>query len=106
MWKPQIITFIFLISQTLRVSGDDFKEELFIKPLPPMHLYVYFQFITLITGDACKFYIMFTLIHIFIYTINNLNYYILISLLQLNILIYYLVPLRKLCQDFKLKSYI
>ncbi|XP_022117448.2 GPI transamidase component PIG-T [Pieris rapae] len=47
-----IIFLLFLISKTISVSSDDFKEELYIKPLPPMHLYVYFQFITLITGDA------------------------------------------------------
>ncbi|CAG4979355.1 unnamed protein product [Parnassius apollo] len=29
------------------VCADDFKEEIFIKPLPPTHLYVYFQFITI-----------------------------------------------------------
>ncbi|CAK1544614.1 unnamed protein product [Leptosia nina] len=42
---------IFLFSGALNVCGDDFKEEIYIKPLPPMHLYTYFQFITLITGS-------------------------------------------------------
>ncbi|XP_068626672.1 GPI transamidase component PIG-T [Battus philenor] len=37
---------LLLFTNIFYVSGDDFKEEIYIKPLPPTHLYVYFQFIT------------------------------------------------------------
>lgn len=34
---------------------DDFKEELFLKPLLPTHVYAYFQFITLVDSkETCK----------------------------------------------------
>lgn len=40
----------------LGAYGDQFHEELFIKPLPPAHLYSYFQFITLVEhGSSCKY---------------------------------------------------
>lgn len=35
------------------VVADDFKEEIFIKPLPPTNLYVYFQFITQNEETSC-----------------------------------------------------
>ncbi|KAI5635742.1 gpi16 subunit, GPI transamidase component domain-containing protein [Phthorimaea operculella] len=35
-----------------QVQGDDFKEEIFIKPIPPTHLYVNFQFVTLVDSDS------------------------------------------------------
>lgn len=34
------------------VHCDEFHEELFIKPLPPTHLYTYFQFLTLVDSDT------------------------------------------------------
>lgn len=44
---------ILLISS---VVGDEFKEEIFFKPLPPTHLYSFFQFVTLVnSGFSCKY---------------------------------------------------
>ncbi|XP_013194759.2 GPI transamidase component PIG-T [Amyelois transitella] len=43
--------FVLLISVILAHS-DDFKEEILIKPLPPTHLYTYFQFITSINNQS------------------------------------------------------
>ncbi|XP_041975758.1 uncharacterized protein LOC121730682 [Aricia agestis] len=43
-----LLLFIFIY----RASCDDFKEEIFIKPLPPSHLYVNFNFITTLNGDS------------------------------------------------------
>ncbi|XP_023949026.2 GPI transamidase component PIG-T [Bicyclus anynana] len=42
---------VAFLSPILQIKGDDFKEEMFIKPLPPSHLYVYFQFLTLANGE-------------------------------------------------------
>lgn len=46
---------IAFLSPILQIKGDDFKEEMFIKPLPPSDLYVYLQFLTLANGtESCK----------------------------------------------------
>ncbi|XP_034834289.1 GPI transamidase component PIG-T [Maniola hyperantus] len=42
---------IAFLSPILHIKGDDFKEEMFIKPMPPSHLYVYLQFLTLANGE-------------------------------------------------------
>lgn len=48
-----LITFQILCA---RVYGDDFKEEMFIKPLLPTHLYTYFQFITQVNDEtSCEY---------------------------------------------------
>ncbi|CAH0592331.1 unnamed protein product [Chrysodeixis includens] len=38
------------------VYCDDFKEEIFLKPLPPTHLYGYFQFVTLVNSETSSFH--------------------------------------------------
>lgn len=54
--KPEILSIIIaIVTLALAVKCDDFKEEIFIKPLPPSHLYVNFNFVTLIDGDVCKY---------------------------------------------------
>lgn len=53
--KPMLLfgITILLISSVL---GDEFKEEIFFKPLPPTHLYSFFQFVTLVNSEfSCKF---------------------------------------------------
>ncbi|CAH0695106.1 unnamed protein product [Spodoptera exigua] len=40
-----------LFTCCLCVRCDEFKEELFFKPLPPTHLYSYFQFVTLVDSE-------------------------------------------------------
>ncbi|CAG9581258.1 unnamed protein product [Danaus chrysippus] len=53
MFRPEFITFFLLFATLIHLNkGDEFMEEIFIKPLPPSHLYVYFQFITLVDGDS------------------------------------------------------
>jgi hypothetical protein len=48
------LCFVF-VTIIVGACGDDFMEEIFIKPLPPTHLYAYFQFVTLLkTDDSCK----------------------------------------------------
>ncbi|KAM3967678.1 LOW QUALITY PROTEIN: phosphatidylinositol glycan anchor biosynthesis class T [Aphomia sociella] len=46
------LIYIILITACTYVLGDDFKEEIYIKPLPPSHLYTYFQFVTLINHKS------------------------------------------------------
>ncbi|XP_050346398.1 GPI transamidase component PIG-T [Nymphalis io] len=46
------IPIFFLFTLILQIKGDAFKEEIFIKPLPPSHLYVNFHFVTLVNGEA------------------------------------------------------
>ncbi|CAB3240438.1 unnamed protein product [Arctia plantaginis] len=38
------------------IHCDVFKEELFIKSLPPSHLYTHFQFVTLVNSDTSSFH--------------------------------------------------
>ncbi|OWR54026.1 GPI transamidase component PIG-T like protein [Danaus plexippus plexippus] len=53
MWRPEFITFFLLFATLIHLNkGDEFREEIFIKPLPPSHLYVYFQFITVVDEDS------------------------------------------------------
>lgn len=47
-----ILLFVFILG----ARGDDFKEELFIKPLLPNNVYVYFQFITIVDTDSSSKY--------------------------------------------------
>ncbi|CAG4965327.1 unnamed protein product [Colias eurytheme] len=55
MTNPFFLCFsLFLSTQIFCVTGDVFKEEIFIKPLLPIHLYVNFQFITQVTGGASE----------------------------------------------------
>lgn len=50
-----ILRYLIFLAVTVRVYGDDFIEEILIKPLPPTHLYVHFQFVTLVTSEnSCK----------------------------------------------------
>lgn len=51
-----LLLFSTLFSVFFYIHCDDFKEELFIKPLPPTHLYAYFQFVTVVNDDtsSCK----------------------------------------------------
>lgn len=52
------IHILILFGLIISTKGDDFKEEMFIKPLPPTHLYVYFNFVTLVNGEqSCKYFI-------------------------------------------------
>ncbi|XP_059048121.1 GPI transamidase component PIG-T [Achroia grisella] len=48
------IIWISVLSVYSTVHGDDFKEEMFIKPLPPSHLYTYFQFITIVNHKSSE----------------------------------------------------
>ncbi|CAH0766927.1 unnamed protein product [Diatraea saccharalis] len=45
------VLLIIFMTAVFGAFGDDFIEEIFIKPLPPTHLYSYFQFITLINNN-------------------------------------------------------
>lgn len=45
---------IIFISAYSVVRSDDFKEEMYIKPLPPSHLYTYFQFITIVNHKSTE----------------------------------------------------
>lgn len=51
-----LLYFYIILTAFLSIHCDDFKEELFIKPLPPTHLYSFFQFVTLAQGDASSFH--------------------------------------------------
>lgn len=53
--KSAIVGFtLILIVLNVFVQGDQFNEELFIKPLPPTHLYANFQFITIVDHDSSR----------------------------------------------------
>lgn len=54
--SKNFLFFIAVFIETIfNANGDLFNEELFIKPLPPAHLYTYFQFITLVNDNlSCK----------------------------------------------------
>lgn len=55
--KMHIVLYFSIISVILfvYVHGDEFNEELYIKPLLPAHVYTFFQFITLVKNDvSCK----------------------------------------------------
>ncbi|KAG7310932.1 hypothetical protein JYU34_003772 [Plutella xylostella] len=43
-----IVISVFIL---LAAANDEFKEEIFLKPLPPTHLYSFFQFITLVNNE-------------------------------------------------------
>ncbi|CAH0405472.1 unnamed protein product [Chilo suppressalis] len=43
---------IIFLTLILGAFGEEFIEEIFIKPLPPTHLYSYFQFITLVDTES------------------------------------------------------
>ncbi|XP_063357513.1 GPI transamidase component PIG-T [Cydia amplana] len=52
MCLARVLFYITFVAAATQVFGDDFKEELFIKPLLPTHLYTYFQFITHIKDES------------------------------------------------------
>uniref|UniRef100_A0A2A4JUH8 GPI transamidase component PIG-T n=1 Tax=Heliothis virescens TaxID=7102 RepID=A0A2A4JUH8_HELVI len=52
----KLVYYTIFFAYFLFVRGDDFKEELYIKPLPPTHLYSYFQFVTLVDGETSSFH--------------------------------------------------
>ncbi|XP_072945035.1 GPI transamidase component PIG-T [Epargyreus clarus] len=47
-----VLLLIALSYGPIFIFADDFNEEMFIKPLPPSHLYINFQFITLVDGHT------------------------------------------------------
>ncbi|XP_028035044.1 GPI transamidase component PIG-T isoform X3 [Bombyx mandarina] len=50
--SKNFLFFIAVFIETIfNANGDLFNEELFIKPLPPAHLYTYFQFTTLVNDN-------------------------------------------------------
>ncbi|KAJ8735454.1 hypothetical protein PYW07_007074 [Mythimna separata] len=51
-----LLYYSFFLTYFLCVRCDDFKEELYIKPLPPTHLYSYFQFVTLVNSELSSFH--------------------------------------------------
>ncbi|PZC73584.1 hypothetical protein B5X24_HaOG209413 [Helicoverpa armigera] len=52
----KLVYYSVFLTYFLFVRGDDFKEELYIKPLPTTHLYSYFQFVTLVDGETSSFH--------------------------------------------------
>lgn len=49
------LNLIICTTTLLYAYADEYHEELFIKPLPPAHLYTYFQFLTLVDSEySCK----------------------------------------------------
>lgn len=52
--RGAIFGYTVLVILNVFVHGDQFNEELFIKPLPPTHLYANFQFVTLVDNDCSR----------------------------------------------------
>ncbi|XP_026319788.1 GPI transamidase component PIG-T [Hyposmocoma kahamanoa] len=50
MGSKPVLLFGITILLISSVVGDEFKEEIFFKPLPPTHLYSFFQFVTLVNS--------------------------------------------------------
>lgn len=54
-----ILKYVVFVIIVANVYSDDFMEEIFIKPLPPSHLYAHFQFVTLVSSEnSCKYIII------------------------------------------------